>query len=48
MLLFAVGRLCVLQVPDDRRGTLFLGVNDKPEAAARLTGQLRVRVYEAL
>jgi hypothetical protein len=46
--LFAVGRACILQVPDDRRGALFLSVNDKPHAAVYLKGKLTVRVYEAL
>jgi hypothetical protein len=48
MLLFAVGRLCVLQVPDDKRGSLFLGVNDHAENAVRIQGSFEVEIFEAL
>jgi hypothetical protein len=48
MLLFAVGRLCVLQVPDDKRGSLFLAVNDRAEAAVQIQGSLEVEIFEAL
>jgi hypothetical protein len=48
MLLFVIGRVCVLQVPDDRRGSLLLGVNDKPEATVGLSGHLSVEIFEAV
>jgi hypothetical protein len=48
MLLFSVGRVCVLKVPDEKHGGLFLGVNDKPELAINLQGSLEVAIDEAI
>ena len=48
MLLFAVGRVCVLPTPDTTKGALFLGVNDKPALMSKLTGALAVSISEAL
>ena len=46
---FAVGRHCVFSGPDIvKSGSLFLGVNDVPDCAKKLNGQLLVDVYEAL
>ena len=48
MHLFVVGRVCVLQVPADKTGSLYLSVNDKPWPASRVQGQLKVRVFESI
>ncbi len=48
-ILFSVGRLCVLIVPDSvKGGALFLGANDVPDEMGSVTGCLEVKVYEAL
>lgn len=47
MVLFTVGRVCVLAVPEKKSGALFLGVNDAPMAARQLQKQLRVQVFAA-
>jgi hypothetical protein len=48
-IIFSVGRLCVLVVPDSvKGGGLFLGANDIPGGMGSVTGQLEVNVYEAL
>jgi hypothetical protein len=48
MLLFAVGRVCVVRVPEDKQGALFLGINDRASSASKLAGNLKVRVFEGL
>jgi hypothetical protein len=48
MLVFAVGRMTIVQLPDDKKGALLLGVNDKAQAASNLEGQLEVTIEEAL
>lgn len=48
MLLFSVGRFCVLQIPDTAKGSLFLGVNDRAVCMSRVQGQLSVTISEAL
>lgn len=45
---FAVGRICILSVPDKPVGALFLGVNDAATRMAGLTGSLVVNIYEAI
>lgn len=46
---FAVGRHSVFSGPEiAKAGSLFLGVNDVPDCARKLNGQLVVDVYEAL
>jgi hypothetical protein len=48
-IIFSVGRLCVLVVPDSvKGGALFLGANDTADGMASVMGQLEVNVYEAL
>lgn len=47
-LLFAAGRYCVFQAPEPpKAGALFLGVNDVPAIAVKLSGNLLVEVCEA-
>lgn len=48
MMLFAVGRFCVLQVPETAKGSLFLGVNDRAVCMHRVAGHLSVTISEAL
>jgi hypothetical protein len=47
-LIFSVGRLCVLTVPQAPTGALFLGVNDSPDRMSGLAGELYVNVYEVV
>lgn len=46
---FAVGRHCVFQAPEAPRvGSLYLSINDTTSSAARIDGQLEVKISEAL
>jgi len=45
---FPVGRVCVLKVPLDLVGALFLGINDCPTSMGSVVGSLSVNVFEAL
>jgi hypothetical protein len=48
-ILFSVGRVCVIVVPDSvKGGPIFLAANDVPDAMDAVAGQLQVNVYEAL
>jgi hypothetical protein len=47
-ILFAVGRYCVLMVPQSPAGALFLGVNDSPDRMGNVSNNLYVNIYEAL
>lgn len=45
---FPVGRVCVLKVPLEPVGALFLSINDSPASMGSVTGSLSVNVFEAL
>ncbi len=47
-ILFSIGRTCIFSVPTAPVGALFLGVNDHPECMADVTGELTVRIFEAI
>jgi hypothetical protein len=48
-IIFSIGCLCVLVVPDSvKGGALFLGANDVPDDMGSVTDHLEVKVYEAL
>jgi hypothetical protein len=47
-ILFAVGRYCVLMVPQSPAGALFLGVNDSPDRMGNVANNLYVNIYEGL
>jgi hypothetical protein len=44
---FVVGRFCVLSVPQDKSGTLFLSINDLPSSLSDNSSSLKVQVYLA-
>ena len=46
--LFAAGRYCVFTVESGKVGALYLGVNDTNTAAFKVTGNLTVKLWEAL
>jgi hypothetical protein len=48
VVLFGVGRHCVISVEAAKAGALYLGVNDTHASAIQMQGQLRVMIYEAL
>jgi hypothetical protein len=49
LVLFGVGRHCVFSISDAAKaGSLYLGMNDTGETAAKVQGQLEVTVFEAL
>jgi len=45
---FPIGRTAVLTVPQDKNGALFLAVNDHPTRMGKVTGPLKVTIFEAL
>jgi hypothetical protein len=45
---FSVGRHCVIQVPTNPNGALYLSVNDNAPSVVKLSGSLFVDVYEAI
>jgi hypothetical protein len=48
VVLFGVGRHCVVSVDAAKAGALYLGINDTHASAAQLQGQLLVTISEAL
>jgi hypothetical protein len=48
MFLFAIGRFCVVQIPANTSGALFLGMNDAASGAAKASGSIKVNVAQAL